>query len=94
MFLSGTIVPVESMPATLQTLSLASPIRFYLESALGTLLKGVGWSVLWPQLAILAAMATGLIGISLRRLRRRLVYCPARVRGGLPNIGWRSTGAA
>jgi len=74
MFLSGTIVPVESMPATLQVLSAASPIRYYLDIALGTLLKGVGWSVLWPQLAVLAAMGVGLSAVSLLRLRRRLVY--------------------
>lgn len=73
MFLSGTIVPVESMPAALQALSAASPIRYYLEIALGTLLKGVGWSVLWPQLAVLAAMGVALAGVSLARLRRRLV---------------------
>lgn len=42
--------------------------------ALGTLLKGVGWSVLWPQLAVLTAMGIGLAAFSLLRLRRRLVY--------------------
>jgi len=73
MFLSGTIVPIESMPAALQALSVASPIRYYLEIALGTLLKGVGWSVLWSQLAVLAAMGVVLAAVSLWRLRRRLV---------------------
>ena len=73
MFLSGTIVPIESMPAALQALSAASPIRYYLEIALGTLLKGVGWSVLWPQLGVLALMGLGLVSASLLRLRRRLV---------------------
>jgi len=73
MFLSGTIVPVESMPAAMQTLSAASPIRYYLEIALGTLLKGVGWKVLWPQLVVLAAMGVGLAIVSLVRLRHRLV---------------------
>lgn len=73
MFLSGTIVPVESMPAAMQALSAASPIRYYLEIALGTLLKGVGWSVLWPQLAVLGAMGVGLYAVSLLRLRRRFV---------------------
>jgi len=73
MFLSGTIVPVESMPAALQALAAASPIRYYLEIALGTLLKGVGWPELWPQLAVLGAMAVGLAAVSLARLRRRFV---------------------
>lgn len=73
MFLSGTIVPVESMPGALRALSAASPIRYYLEIALGTLLKGVGWSVLWRELAVLAAMGAGLAALSLIRLRHRLV---------------------
>lgn len=74
MFLSGTIVPVESMPAALQTLSLASPIRYYLDIALGTLLKGVGWLELWPKLVPLVVIGVGLTILSLRRLRRRLAY--------------------
>lgn len=72
MFLSGTIVPVETMPPAMQYLSLASPIRYYMEIALGTLLKGIGWSILWPKLAVLVAMGAALLTWSLRRLRRRL----------------------
>jgi len=72
MFLSGTIVPVESMPAPMQYLSLASPIRYYMEIALGTLMKGIGWRILWPKLIVLAAMGAGLLVWSLRRLRQRL----------------------
>lgn len=48
MFLSGTIVPVESMPQFLQYLSLLSPVRYYMEISLGIFLKGVGWDILWP----------------------------------------------
>jgi len=40
MFLSGTVAPVESMPEALQTLSLLSPLRHYLDIALGLFLKG------------------------------------------------------
>jgi ABC-2 type transport system permease protein len=71
MFLSGTTVPVESMPAALQYLSVLSPIRYYLEIALGTLLKGVGWEILWPKLAALVLIGGVLTLWSLRRLRRR-----------------------
>jgi drug efflux transport system permease protein len=71
MFLSGTIVPVESMPAAMQYLSLASPIRYYMEIALGTLLKGIGWGILWPKLVVLAVMSAVLLAWSLRRLRTR-----------------------
>lgn len=72
MFLSGTVVPVESMPRALQYLSLASPVRYYMEIALGIFLKGVGWSVLWPQFLALLAIGSGLAAWSLLRLRTRL----------------------
>jgi ABC-2 type transport system permease protein len=71
MFLSGTTVPVESMPAALQYLSALSPIRYYLEIALGTLLKGVGWEILWPKLVVLVVIGSVLTLWSLRRLKRR-----------------------
>jgi ABC-2 type transport system permease protein len=72
MFLSGTIVPVESMPVAMQYISLLSPVRYYIEIALGVLLKGVGWGLLWPKLLILLAYASTLIYWSLKRLKRQL----------------------
>ncbi len=72
MFLSGTIVPVESMPLAMQFISLLSPVRYYIEIALGVLLKGVGWGLLWPKLLILAVYAAVLLIWSLTRLRRQL----------------------
>lgn len=69
MFLSGTLVPIETMPRAMQILALASPIRYYMEIALGTLLKEVGVAILWPQLVTLTAMAFGLMGAGLLRLR-------------------------
>lgn len=72
MFLSGTIVPVESMPLAMQYISLLSPVRYYIEIALGVLLKGVGWALLWPKLSILAVYAAVLLYWSLARLRRQL----------------------
>jgi ABC-2 type transport system permease protein len=56
MFLSGTMVPVESMPPLLQQLSLASPLRHYLEITLGIFLKGVGMEILWPHALALVAI--------------------------------------
>lgn len=72
MFLSGTVVPVESMPQALQVISLASPLRYYMEIALGIFLKGVGWSVLWPQFLALLAIGTALAAWGLLRLKHRL----------------------
>jgi ABC-2 type transport system permease protein len=69
-FLSGTTVPIESMPRAMQVLSLVSPTRYYMEIALGTLLKGVGWSALWPQLLGLAAIGGAMRFAGWARLAR------------------------
>lgn len=61
MFLSGTTVPIDSMPEPMQWLSVVGPSRYYMAIATGTLLKGVGWSALWPQLLALLAL-TGTLG--------------------------------
>jgi ABC-2 type transport system permease protein len=72
MFLSGTITPVEGMPPAMQYLSLANPIRYYMEIALGIFLKGIGWSILWPQFLAMVAIGSGLLAWSLLRLKNRL----------------------
>lgn len=72
MFLSGTIAPIESAPALIQWLSTLSPVRYYMQIALGILLKGVGLDVLWPQFAALAVTGFALGTWSVVRLRRQL----------------------
>jgi len=72
MFLSGTIVPLESAPLAMRALSYLSPVRYYMEVALGILLKGVGLEVLWPQFGALAATAAVLGAWSIARLKRHL----------------------
>ncbi len=72
-FLSGSVVPIESMPLAMQFLSLASPLRYLTQIGLGILLKGVGLEVLWPQALALALLGVVLFGISLWRFRRTLV---------------------
>lgn len=49
MFMSGTLAPIESMPDALQIVSLASPLRHYMDVILGIFLKGSGFAELWPQ---------------------------------------------
>jgi len=70
MFLSGTIVPVESMPGALQTASLASPVRHYLDVMLGLFLKGSGLAVLWPHALALVAIGAPLFAMAALIFRR------------------------
>lgn len=72
LFLSGTLVPLESMPRWLQYLAELSPLRHYMESLLGLFLKGVGLDLLWPRLAATALIGATLLTVAVSRLRRRL----------------------
>ncbi len=71
-FLSGTMVPISNMPPLLQWLTYLSPLRYYVEVALGVFLKGVGLEILWPQTLALAAYGLVLLGISTLRFRKSL----------------------
>ena len=71
MFLSGTFVPIKSMPDFLQQLSLLSPVRYYTDIILGVFLKGAGLTELWPQTLSLFVIGSVLFGCSLLVFRRR-----------------------
>ncbi len=70
LFLSGTMVPIESMPRSLQIASLASPLRHYMEVILGVFLKGAGFAQLWPQMLALVAIGAVLFASSVFAFRR------------------------
>ena len=70
--LSGFSFPISSMPDALQWLTYLDPVRYYLVIIRGTFLKGVGLTVLWPQMAALAILGTGLLALSILRFRKSL----------------------
>lgn len=72
LFLSGTIVPLESMPVGLQYLAELSPLRHYMDTVLGLFLKGVGLDVLWPRLVAMVTIGAALLAVSVWRFRRHL----------------------
>jgi len=72
MFLSGTLVPIETMPPAMQVLSYLSPIRYYMEIALGIFLKGTGIGVLWPQFLAMFLFGLVIFPLSLLRLRKHM----------------------
>jgi ABC-2 type transport system permease protein len=70
LMLSGFIFPIASMPAFLQYVTHIVPARYFLVILRGILLKGVGPSVFWPELAALVAYAFVVLTLASARLRR------------------------
>ena len=70
--LSGFLYPIDTMPRVFQELTLLNPLRHFLEIVRAIFLKGAGIRELWPQFAVLAAMATGGLWLATRRFRATL----------------------
>ena len=69
---TGYAAPVESMPRILQWLANFIPAHHWLTILRGILLKASGLSVLWPNVAALAALGLVIGGFSVRYVRRAL----------------------
>ena len=70
--LSGFAFPIRNMPVIIQYVTYINPLRYFLEIVRGIFLKGVGVSVLWPQLLILALYGTVIMGLSALSFRKNL----------------------
>ncbi len=70
--LSGFLYPIETMPDVFQTLTLANPLRHFLEIVRGIFLKGAGLESLWPQFTVLTGMAVAGLAYATRRFQRSL----------------------
>lgn len=68
--LSGFNFPITSMPKGMQWITYLDPLRYFMVILRGTFLKGVGVSVLWPQMMALAGLTTILLTISVLRFRK------------------------
>ncbi|MBV8054263.1 MAG: ABC transporter permease [Deltaproteobacteria bacterium] len=71
-FLSGFAFPISGMPATLRWFSYLIPLRYFLVIIRASFLKGVGISVLWPQLLALVATSLVLLTVSTLRFHKSL----------------------
>jgi ABC-2 type transport system permease protein len=71
--LSGFITPVETMPSTVQGVSMLVPLRYFITISRELFAKGAGFQELAPQLFPLVAMSLVLFTTSTLLLRRRLV---------------------
>lgn len=70
--LSGLMFPVSSMPELFQWLTLANPMRHYLEIVRGIFLKGSGVAPLWGQYLTLLVLGVGMLVFAASRFRKRI----------------------
>lgn len=70
--LSGFAFPIASMPKAMQWFTYVNPLRYFLIILRGTFLKGVGFEILWPQMAALACLTVLLLTMGVLRFRKSL----------------------
>ncbi|VBB06351.1 abc-2 transporter [Lucifera butyrica] len=70
--LSGFMFPREAMPFLFNALGNLLPLTFYLEIMRGIVLKGIGISFLWSQVASLIAFITITLVISIRKFQKKI----------------------
>jgi len=70
--LSGALTPVEAMPQWMQPLTALNPIRHFGIITRSVLLKGSGFSAVWPHMLALAAFTSVLLTLSVMRFRKQL----------------------
>jgi len=70
MLLSGFMFPVSSMPAAFRWLTMANPVRHFLEIVRSIFLKGAGLDALWPQFLSLAVIGATVLTLATRRFHK------------------------
>jgi ABC-2 type transport system permease protein len=69
---SGFGFPISTMPQWMQYFTYAVPLRYFLVVLRGAYLKGVGFEVLWPQMAAMAGLGFSLLLIAILRFHKAL----------------------
>lgn len=70
--LSGMIFPIASLPGWLRAVTYIVPARWFIVISRGIMLKGVGVSYLWKELAVLTLMLALLLVAAVRSFKPRL----------------------
>ena len=70
--LSGFAFDIGNMPRILQLLSLVIPARYFVVIIKGVFLKGIGLTVLWPELLAMAAFSVIGLGLAARSFHKEL----------------------
>jgi ABC-2 type transport system permease protein len=70
--LSGYIFPLSSLPVPLRAISHLLPATHFIKISRGIIIRGAGFSELWPDLAALIVIASVLVAGSTRAFRKTL----------------------
>jgi ABC-2 type transport system permease protein len=71
-YLSGMMFPIESMPIVLQWISNIIPAKWFIIAMRNIMIKGLGFSSIVKEVAILSFMALFFIMLSLKKFKLRL----------------------
>ena len=71
-FLSGLMFPIESMPEVLQWLSHILPVKWFIIAVRNVMIKGLGFSSIIKEIAILTGMAAVILVVSIKKFKFRL----------------------
>jgi len=69
---SGFLFPIENMPLPLQVISNVVPAKWYYIIVKKVMIEGLGFTAVWKETLILAAMTFVLLGTSIRNFKIRL----------------------
>ncbi len=72
LLLSGFIFPIENMPKILQYLSILMPPKYFIIILKNLMIKGIGMSYIWKEVAILGLFLLVFMLISIRKFKIRL----------------------
>jgi len=70
--LSGFMFPIANMPEAIQWLTYLDPLRYFLVILRGIFLKGVGVSILWPEMVALGILGAGTLWLAMKRFHKTL----------------------
>lgn len=70
--LSGYMFPREAMPTAAQWIGLLLPLTYYLQILRGILLRGAGFTRMWPEALVLAVFAVAVVTLSVRRFSKTI----------------------
>ena len=73
LLLSDFIFPVENMPMVLQIFSHIVPAKWFILALRDIMIKGAGLELLWLPVSILLGLNLLLMGLSIRRLSKRIL---------------------